>query len=171
MTIQIGQKAPDFHLQGVVEGKIMAGTFSLSDCKGKWVIVFFYPLDFTFVCPTEIIEFNKRYKEFTDINTVILGISVDSVYSHEAWAKDIGKISYPLLSDMTKSASKDYGVLIEDQGIALRGTFIIDPDQNVRCQVVHDINIGRSVSEHLRVLKALQGGNLCQVEWTPGSKT
>ncbi len=171
MAIQVGQKAPGFKLQGVVDGKIIAGPFTLDDYQDKWIVLFFYPLDFTFVCPTEILEFSKRNAEFTKLNAVILGVSIDSVYSHEAWIKDLGKLSYPLLSDITKTTSRDYGILLEEKGIALRGTFIIDPEQTIRYQLVHDLSVGRNVGETLRVLNALQGGQLCPVEWTPGKKT
>lgn len=169
MSLRVGSKVPDFKMQGVYKGEFK--DFSLSDYKGKWVVLFFYPLDFTFVCPTEIREFSKRNAEFEKHNARILGASVDSVYSHDAWIKgELGELTYPLLSDITKKVSEDYDVLLDD-GMALRGTFIIDPDGILRWMVVSDLGTGRSVSETLRSLQALQTGELCGVEWGPGEKT
>ena len=169
MSIRVGQNAPEFTLQGVVGDKFK--DVCLDEFKGKWVVLFFYPLDFTFICPTEITEFSKRDSEFKALNAQILGVSIDSVFSHKAWLKDLGNLNYPLLSDITKEVSRKYGVLLEDKGIALRGTFIIDPEGKLRYQLVHDLGIGRSVEEILRVLRALQTGELCPVEWKPGKKT
>ena len=169
MSARIGQAAPDVSLQGVVDGNFK--NISLDDYKGKWVVLFFYPLDFTFICPTEITEFSKRNGEFKALNAQVLGISVDSVFSHKAWLKELGNLNYPLLSDITKEVSRKYGVLLEERGIALRGTFIIDPEGKLRYQLVHDLGIGRSVEEIIRVLNALQTGELCPVEWKPGKKT
>jgi len=149
----------------------------LADYQGKWLILFFYPLDFTFVCPTEIRGFNSRLSEFQALGAEVLGVSVDSVYSHRAWIKTpvsengLGELTYPLASDITKQASREYSVLVEEQGIALRGLFIIDPDGILRYQVVCDLNVGRSLDETLRVLQALQSGGLCPLEWHPGEKT
>ena len=167
--IQVGQAAPDFEMEGVMGREFTK--VSLSDYKGKWVVLFFYPLDFTFVCPTEIKEFTKRCEEIRNLNAEVLGASVDSKYSHLAWVDDIGEQAYPLLSDLTKDVSLDYEVLDEDQGFAQRGTFIIDPEGIVRWIVVSDANVGRSVEETIRVLKALQTGELCPVEWKPGEET
>ena len=167
--LQIGFPAPKFSCEGYFKGK--KGNFSLADYKGKWRIVFFYPLDFTFVCPTELVELSKRHSEFEKINAQVLGISTDSVYSHEAWSKEIGDFNYPLLSDMTKDISFDYNVLLEDQGIALRGVFIIDPEGILRSYTVNDLSIGRNVDEILRVVTALQTGELCPVGWQNGKKT
>ncbi len=171
MSIQVGQKAPEFELQGLINREFRP--VKLADHRGKWVVLFFYPLDFTFVCPTEITEFAERRGEFERANAVILGCSTDSIYSHQAWAKTeaIGKLNYPLLSDQRHEVSRDYGVLIEDKGIALRGCFIIDPEGVLRYQLVHDLGIGRSAEEVLRVLHALQTGELCQANWKPGQKT
>lgn len=169
MSIRVGQNAPEFTLQGVVGDKFK--DVCLDEFKGKWVVLFFYPLDFTFICPTEITEFSKRDSDFKAANAQVLGVSVDSVFSHKAWLKELGILNYPLLSDITKEVSRKYGVLLEDKGISLRGTFIVDPEGKVRYQLVHDLGIGRSVEEVLRVLKALQTGELCPVEWKPGKKT
>jgi len=167
--LQVGAPAPKFEMEGYFKGD--KRRFSLEDYKGKWTVLVFYPLDFTFVCPTEMIELSKRHKEFEELNSQVLGVSVDSVYSHEAWAKDIGDLDYPLLSDMTKEASFDYGVLIHEQGIALRGTFIISPDGVLKSMNVNDLEVGRSVDEILRVVEALQTGELCPVGWKKGDKT
>jgi alkyl hydroperoxide reductase subunit AhpC len=167
--VKVDEPAPDFSLEGVLSRDFVK--VNLSDYKGKWVILFFYPLDFTFVCPTEIKAFTKHNKEIEDLNAIVLGASVDSKYSHLAWMDDIGEQSYPLLSDITKEVSRAYGVLVESEGTALRGTFIIDPDGILRWMVVHDASIGRSVEETIRVLQALQTGELCPVEWTPGEET
>lgn len=148
----------------------------LSDYKGKWVVMFFYPLDFTFVCPTEIRAFNDKYEEIKKAGAEVLAVSTDSVYSHRAWINTeeskggLGPMKYVLASDITKDVSRDYGVLMEDKGIALRGLFIIDPDGILQYQVVHSLNIGRSVDETLRVLEALKTGGLCGADWKPGQK-
>src|SRR3989304_9916942 len=139
----IGQQAPDFELEGVGAcGEFKK--FRLADYKGKWLVVFFYPLDFTFICPTEILEFSRRHNEFEQVNAAVVGVSIDSKFSHKAWLKELGDLNYPLLSDITKEVSRKYGVLLEDKGIALRGTFIIDPEGKLRYQLVHDLGIGRS---------------------------
>src|SRR3989338_155654 len=170
-NIQVGQKAPDFAAQALLPD----GSFKdvkLSDYKGKWVVLFFYPLDFTFVCPTEITAFRDRLKEFEKLNAVVIGASVDSVYSHQAWIKQqLGELGYPLASDISKEVSRRYGILLEEKGISLRGTFIVDPDGNLRWYLVNDLGIGRNVEEVLRVLTALQTGELCQANWKPGQKT
>jgi peroxiredoxin (alkyl hydroperoxide reductase subunit C) len=172
----VGLPAPDFTMETALGDGENFGKVSLSDYKGKWLVLFFYPLDFTFVCPTEITALSDRYEDFKDLDCEILGVSTDSKFSHRAWintSRDengLGKINYPLASDITKKVSIDYGVLIEDEGIALRGLFIIDPDGIVRYQVVTDNNIGRSVDETLRVLQALQSGGLCPANWRPGQK-
>ena len=167
---RVGKPAPQFHLEVTNPN----GDFSevrLSDYKGKWLVFFFYPLDFTFVCPTEITGFSKRISEFEALNAAVLGGSTDSVHSHKAWLKDLGEMHYPLFSDMSRRVSREYGVLIEEKGIALRGTFIIDPEGTLRYALYHDLGVGRSVTETLRVLKALQSGELCPVEWTEGGAT
>ena len=177
MALVIGQKAPDFCMETTRNLEALDHKAKLSDYLGKWLIVFFYPLDFTFVCPTEIRGFNSRLAEFTELNTEILGVSTDSVFCHRAWIKTpvadggLGGLKYPLAADMTKQVSRDYGVLIEDKGVALRGLFIIDPEGILRYQVVCDLNVGRSIDETLRVLQALQSGGLCPMEWHPGDQT
>lgn len=165
----VGKKAPDFNMVTALGDGSDFGKAALEDYKGKWLVLFFYPLDFTFVCPTEITGYSKKYEEFKKLGAEVLGASVDSQFSHQAWINgDLGKVNFPIASDMTKSVAKDFGILLEDEGIALRGLFIIDPEGVVRYSVVHDLNVGRSVDETLRVLQALQAGGLCPVDWSPG---
>jgi peroxiredoxin (alkyl hydroperoxide reductase subunit C) len=164
----INQPAPQFTAQAVVDGGDFK-TVSLSDYKGKFVVLFFYPLDFTFVCPTEITQFRDALKEFKAAGSEVLGCSVDSVHSHKRWLKDdLGDLGYPLVADLTKRISRDYGVLLEDAGIATRGTFIIDPQQNIQYMGIHNTNVGRDANEILRVLQALQSGELCGAGWKKG---
>lgn len=168
--MQVGRKAPDFALEGVLDDKFVE--VKLSDYLGNWVVLFFYPLDFTFVCPTEIRGFAARLSEFEDLDAQVLGCSVDSKYSHLAWTdKELGTLGFPLLSDMTRSVTREYGVLLEEQGYSLRGTFIVDPEGVLRYMVVHDNNVGRNLDETLRVLQALQTGELCPIDWKPGAPT
>jgi len=166
--LKIGSEAPGFTMEGYFKGE--KKEFSLEDYRGKWTVVFFYPLDFTFVCPTELTELSKRHSEFEALDAQVLGVSVDSVYSHEAWLKELGDFEYPLLSDMTKSTSFDYNVL-HDDGVSLRGAFIIDPDGILKSYMVNDLEVGRSVDEILRLVKAFQTGDLCPVGWHDGDKT
>jgi len=167
--LQIGNQVPTFDMEGYFKGNKQR--YALKDFKGKWVVLFFYPLDFTFVCPTELVELSKRHKEFEEMNTQVLGVSVDSVYSHEAWLKDLGDLEYPLLSDITKEVSADYNVLLHEAGISLRGTFIIDPDGVLKSYTVNDNSVGRNVDELKRTLQALQTGELCPINWSPGKGT
>jgi peroxiredoxin (alkyl hydroperoxide reductase subunit C) len=174
--LQVGKKAPPFDMPSTKDLKTLKENVSLSDYRGKWLILFFYPLDFTFVCPTEIKAFSDAYDEIKKAGADVLAVSTDSVYSHRAWintAPDkggLGPMNYVLASDITKDVSRDYGVLLEDKGIALRGLFIIDTEGYLQYQVVHSLNIGRSVGETLRVLEALKTGGLCGAEWKPGQK-
>ncbi|MEK7576815.1 MAG: peroxiredoxin [Patescibacteria group bacterium] len=168
--VKISEQAPEFSLEGYAGGKYK--TYSLKQYKNKWLVLFFYPLDFTFICPTEIRAFSKKYDQFKKLNADVLGVSVDSKESHKAWEEgSLGKINFPLLSDFHKKMSRDYDVLDEEAGTAMRGTFIIDPYNKIRYFVVSDDDVGRSVDETLRVLAALQTGKLCPVEWEPGKKT
>lgn len=165
----VGRKAPEFQMNTCLGDGSEFGKVNLSDYKGKWLVMFFYPLDFTFVCPTEITGYSKRIEEFKKEGAEVLAVSVDSEHSHKAWINSsLGKINFPIASDMTKKVSSDYGVLLEDAGVALRGLFIIDPEGVVRYSVIHDLNVGRSVDETLRVLKALKSGGLCPVDWEEG---
>lgn len=166
--IQVGCKVPLFKAEAYTKGEFK--DVSLKDYEGKWTLLFFYPLDFTFVCPTELIELSNRYKELEDMGVSILSVSVDSVYSHQAWCKEIGDLNFPMISDMDKSISYDYGVLHDDK-VSLRGAFLIDPDQVLRAQMVYDLPLGRSVDEIKRVFEAAMSGELCPVGWKKGDKT
>ncbi len=171
VRLQIGQRVPDVQAQALLAD----GSFKdvkLSDYKGKWVVLFFYPLDFTFVCPTEIQGFNKHYEEFKKMNAEVIGASTDSVYSHKAWTESsLGKVKFPLLGDTSHQVSDAFNVLIEDKGIALRGTFVIDPNGILKSAVVNDLPVGRSIEETLRTVQALQTGKLTGCGWKPGEKT
>lgn len=180
-TIQrplVQQSAPDFKGQAVANKEFKE--ISLKDYKGKWLCLFFYPLDFTFVCPTEITAFSDRHEEFKKLGCEILGVSVDSQFSHLAWINTprtkggLGDIHYPLLSDLGKEVSTAYQVLTPG-GVALRGLFLINPQQKIAYQVVHDLGVGRSVDETLRVLEAFQyvekNGEVCPAGWTKGKAT
>jgi alkyl hydroperoxide reductase subunit AhpC len=168
---EVGSLAPPFSLDAVVNMEFKK--VSLSDYQGKWVVLFFYPGDFTFVCPTEIKGFNKALAEFSAVNTQILAVSVDSRFSHLAWIKSgaLDKLDYPLLSDFSKLTARAYGVLDEEKSSARRGLFIIDPNGVIQHRVVHSDKVGRSVDETLRVLKALQTEELCPINWKPGDRT
>ena len=178
MSAQVQKEAPDFTATAVVNEDFKQ--IKLSEYRGKYVVLFFYPLDFTFVCPTEIVAFSDRIKDFHDRGAEVLGCSIDSQFSHLAWIQTprekggLGGLTYPLVADLTKKISTDYGVLLEG-GIALRGTFIIDQKGIVRAITVHDLPLGRSVDEALRVLDALQHfekhGEVCPAGWTKGGAT
>lgn len=170
----IGLPAPDFTMKTALGNGQEFGQASLSDYKGKWLVLFFYPLDFTFVCPTEIIALSDAVEDFNDLEAEVLGVSTDSIHSHKAWINTprdkngLGGLNYPLASDNLQTVAKAYGVLDENEGIAFRGLFIIDPEGVLKYQVVTDLNVGRSVDETLRVLQALQSGGLCAANWRPG---
>jgi len=169
MSRLVGKQAPDFKFNAVTGNGEEFVQIKLDDYKGKWLVLFFYPLDFTFVCPTEITGYSKQIDKFKELGAEVLGVSVDSEHSHKAWINSsLGQIEFPLASDMTKRVSDDYGVLIEEEGIALRGLFIINPEGVLQYSVVHDLNVGRSVDETLRVLQALQTGGLCPMDWEAG---
>lgn len=178
MAVQIGQPAPDFSAKAYDRSKDgtdgQFGMVKLSELKGKWVCLYFYPLDFTFVCPTEIVSFNKAVGEFEDRNCVLLTASTDSVYSHKGWCDshaDLKGMKHLMLADTTHALSRSFGVLKEDAGIAFRGVFLIDPNGVVRWIAVHDLSVGRNVEEVLRVLDALQTDKLCPCNWQKGEKT
>lgn len=171
--------APDFKGTAVVNGEFK--TISLSDYKGKYVVLFFYPLDFTFVCPTEIIAFSDRAKEFTDIGCELIACSTDSHFSHLAWINTprkqggLGEMKIPLLADKSMTIARDYGVLLEEAGVTFRGLFIIDPNGKLRQITVNDLPVGRSVDETLRLIQAFQftdkHGEVCPAGWKPGAAT
>ena len=168
--LTVGMAAPDLDLIGAGKGKV--GRYRLKDYTGGWVVLFFYPADFSFICPTEITEFSTNFSEFEKLNGVVLGASTDSCHSHKAWCETkLGKLNFPLLSDMSHQISEAYGTLIPEEGISLRGTFIIDPEGTLRYALYHDNNVGRSVKECLRVLAALQTGELCPASWEKGKPT
>jgi peroxiredoxin 2/4 len=174
---KVGQPAPSFDMPSTKNIEKLNENVRLDDYKGRWLVLLFYPLDFTFVCPTELTSFSDRYDDFEGIGAAVVGISTDSVHSHRAWLKTprdkggVEDLRYPLASDITKSVARDYGVLIEDKGVALRGLFVIDPEGTLRYAVIHDLNVGRSADETLRVIQALQTGGLCQADWRPGQET
>ncbi|HNQ15136.1 MAG TPA: peroxiredoxin [Pyrinomonadaceae bacterium] len=173
---KVGQPAPDFDLPSTKNLETLKENVKLSDYKGKWLILMFYPLDFTFVCPTELTAFSDRLDEINGVGAEVIGISTDSVHSHRAWIKTprdqngIEGLQYPLASDVAGRLAAKYNILVEEANIALRGLFIINPEGILQYAVVHDLNIGRSVDETLRVLQGLQTGGLCAANWTPGQE-
>ncbi|MFE5323730.1 peroxiredoxin [Paenibacillus sp. NPDC056579] len=176
-TVRIGLKAPSFDLPSTKNLETLEENVALEQYRGRWLMVFFWPFDFTYVCPTEIIAFSDHYDKFLELDCDVIGISVDSIYTHRAWIntprdqQGIGAISYPMASDFKKETARAYGVLDEASGAAHRGLFIIDPEGILRYQVVTDMNVGRSVDETLRILEALQSGGLCPANWKKGEKT
>jgi peroxiredoxin (alkyl hydroperoxide reductase subunit C) len=173
---KVGQPAPDFNMPSTKNIDTLAENVKLADYKGKWLILLFYPLDFTFVCPTELIHFSDRLEEFQGVGAEVLGISTDSVHSHRAWLKTpqdkngIEGVKYPIASDVGGKLAKAYNILVDEANIALRGLFIINPEGVLQYSVIHDLNIGRSVDETLRVLQGLQTGGLCSADWKPGQE-
>ena len=179
-SLRVGQQAPDFTATAVVDQDFKA--VKLAEYRGKYVVLFFYPLDFTFVCPTEITAFSDRYEEFKKLNTEVLGVSVDSEFSHLAWIQadrksgGVGDLNYPLVSDIKKEISTAYNVLDPDAGIALRGLFIIDKDGVIQHATINNLAFGRSVDETLRILQAIQHvqshpDEVCPAGWQPVEKT
>lgn len=178
--LRVGQPAPDFTATAVYDQEFK--TIKLSDYRGKYVVLFFYPLDFTFVCPTEITAFSDRHDEFKTTNTEILGVSVDSEFSHLAWTQTdrksggVGDLNYPLVSDIKKEISAAYNVLDPEAGVALRGLFIIDKDGVIQHATINNLAFGRSVDETLRTLQAIQyvqshPDEVCPANWKPGDAT
>ena len=178
MTVQVGKPAPEFEVKAYDRTKDGSDdqfkTVKLSDYSGKWVCLYFYPLDFTFVCPTEIVAFNNALGDFQDRDCEVLTASTDSVYSHKGWCDahaDLAQMKHLMLADSTHCLSSAYGVLKEDAGIAYRGIFLIDPNGTCRWLAVHDLSVGRNVDEVLRVLDALQTDKLCPCNWNKGDST
>ncbi|MDB5038263.1 MAG: Alkyl hydroperoxide reductase protein [Bacteriovoracaceae bacterium] len=175
--LTIGDKFPNFKLDATIaidKKDDNFKTLSLSDYKGKWKTVFFWPLDFTFVCPTEIAEFNKNHSAFADRGTILLGASCDSKFTHLAWRKDhadLKGLKFPMLADYNKTLSTELGILHKGAGAPLRATFIVDPEDTIRWVDVCDLSVGRSVKEVIRVLDALQTGELCPCGWEKGDPT
>ena len=171
--IHIGKPAPSFeHVTAYQKGHEGFRHVSLKDYRGKWVVFFFYPRDFTFVCPTEIKGFGARAGEFAKLNAEVLAASTDSEWSHKAWfERDLAEVAYPVLADTTHAVSSAFDVYNESEGKAERGLFLIDPEGIVKYALVSAGSVGRSVDETLRVLQALQSGGLCPIDWKPGVKT
>ena len=180
MSVLVGKPAPDFTAQAVMPDNSIEAKFNLKEQgKGKNVVLFFYPLDFTFVCPSEIIAFNNRVNEFKTRNTLVVGVSVDSQFTHLAWKNTavekggIGNIQFPLVADLTKQIARDYDVLVND-AVALRGTFLIDKNGIVQHQVVNNLPLGRNVDEAIRMVDALQfheeNGEVCPAGWNRGDE-
>ncbi|MDQ6964469.1 MAG: peroxiredoxin [Mariprofundales bacterium] len=195
MSVLVGRQAPDFTATTVLADGTIKEDFTLSSYRGRYVVLFFYPLDFTFVCPTELIAFDHRIKEFESRGVQVIGVSVDSQFSHLAWRNTavdrggIGAVSYPLVADLTKKIAADYDVLINNQSVededgcqihllggdvALRGSFLIDREGVVQHQVVNNLPLGRNIDEMLRMIDALQfteeHGEVCPAGWNRGSK-
>ena len=178
MPAFVTKEAPDFTATAVVNEEFK--TVKLSDYRGKYIVLFFYPLDFTFVCPTEIIAFSDKIEEFRKRGAEVLGCSIDSQFSHLAWIRTprsdggLGGLKYPLVADLTKKISSDYGVL-NDGGIALRGTFLIDKNGILRHALINDLPLGRNIDEAIRMIDALhffeQHGEVCPANWKPGAMT
>jgi peroxiredoxin (alkyl hydroperoxide reductase subunit C) len=174
--VTVGMKFPEFSKKSVVsieKGKEFSEV-SNKDIDGKWAVMFWWPKDFTFVCPTEIAEFNKNYSNFTDRETVLLGASTDNEYVHHAWRlahKDLRDLRFPMIADTSKSLAEELGILSADEKVAYRATYIIDPEGIVRWVSVNDLSVGRNVSEVLRVLDALQTDELCPCNWNKGEET
>jgi alkyl hydroperoxide reductase subunit AhpC len=169
--VNVLEKAPHFKATAVV-GKGEFQPLDLADFEGSWVVLFFYPADFTTVCPTELLELSRRAKEFAAINAEIIGISTDSKHAHRAWINmDLGELAFPLAADPKREIARAYGALLEHEGIATRATFLIDPKGVVQYASSHPPAVGRSISEILRVLEALQTGQNVPVDWSPGKPT
>ncbi len=173
----INKPAPDFTGDAFVDNKIKK--ISLSDYKGKWVVLFFYPADFTFICPTELGELADNYDKIKGLDAAVISVSTDTVFVHKAWhdnSDTIKKIKFPMLADSNGRVSKNYGVYIEEEGVALRGTFIIDPNGIIKAYEVHNNDIGRSCEETIRKIQAAKfvsenKGHVCPINWKPGKET
>lgn len=178
MSRLVGKTAPDFSAEAVVGGEFK--TISLSNYQGKWKVLFFYPLDFTFVCPTEITAFSDAANKFREINCELITCSVDSKFSHLAWTKmarnegGLGSINFPILADLSKKIARDYEVLIEEAGVALRGLFIIDDKNVIQHATINNLSVGRNVNETLRLVEAYQytakNGEVCPAGWNKGDE-
>lgn len=174
----VGRQAPKFEMDAVLQNKEF-GKVSLDEImkKDQWTVLFFYPMDFTTVCPTEITSLSDQFDEFEELDTEVIGVSTDTIYSHKAWINTtreengLGGLNFPLAADTNHKTAREYGVLIEEEGIALRGLFIISPEGELMYAAVNHTNVGRDVDETLRVLQALQTGGLCPANWKPGQET
>lgn len=169
MFAKVGNLAPDFSAEALIGDEVKK--ISLSDYRGKWLILIFYPLDFSRVCPSEITALDMSYDKFKELNAEVLSISVDSVHSHRAWKKEIGGVKFPMISDLTREISHRYNVIVPEKGFALRATFIIDPEGRVRVATIQAPSIGRNTEEILRLIQACQTDELCPADWKPGQRT
>ena len=179
MAVLVNKQAPDFSAEAVVKGDFKQ--IRLSDYRGKYVVLFFYPLDFTFVCPTELHTFQDKLDAFRQLNTEVLGVSVDSAHCHHAWLRTpknnggIQGVTYPLIADINKTIARDYDVLLHDDGIALRGTFLIDKEGIVQHQTINNLPLGRNIDEFVRLTESLQfteeHGEVCPANWQKGEKS
>jgi alkyl hydroperoxide reductase subunit AhpC len=174
--LSVGDKFPEFNVKATVSNDIKTAFIDVTNTtyKGKWLVVFFYPKDFTFVCPTEIAEFGKHDKDFKDRDAQILGASIDSEFVHMAWRKDhkdLNNLPFPLLADIKRELSTSLGILDKNAGVSQRATFVVDPDGIIRFTMVTDLSVGRNVKEVLRVLDALQSDELCPCNWQKGEDT
>lgn len=174
--VGIGEKFPAFALKGVVSNDLSNAFVDITDksYKGKWLVVFFWPKDFTFVCPTEIAEFGKLNREFSDRDAQVLGVSTDSEFVHLAWRSqkdELKNLPFPMLADIKRELSQNLGILDPNEGVAQRATYVVDPDGIVRFVMVTDLSVGRNVKEVIRVLDALQTGELCPCNWEKGKPT
>jgi len=175
--VTINEPAPEFTQDAFVNNEVKK--ISLSDYKGKWVVLFFYPADFTFVCPTELGELADRHEELKGLGAEVISVSTDTAFVHKAWhdnSPTIGKIKFPMLADPTGKVCKDYGTYIEGEGLSLRGTFLIDPEGVLKAYELHDNSIGRSSDELIRKIQAAQyvaehSGEVCPMNWKPGKST
>lgn len=175
--VTINEKAPEFTAEAYHNDEIKK--VSLSDYKGKWVVLFFYPADFTFICPTELGELADNYEKLKELGTEVISVSTDTTFVHKAWhdnSETIKKVKFPMLADPTGKVCKDYGTYIEGEGLSLRGTFLIDPEGTLKAYEIHDNSIGRSTEELIRKIQAAQyvaehKGEVCPINWKPGSKT
>ena len=173
MALRVGQPVPDHSVQAYVRGEGSPSEFDLSNHRGKWVVLFFYPRDFTFICPTELAAFAERHEDFLTERAVVIGASTDSFFSHKAWFESdprLAGVEYPVIADTAHELSRSYGVLLDD-GATHRATFIIDPDGTLVHMSVNEHDVGRSVEEVLRILQAFRTGALCPVDWAPGKAT
>jgi peroxiredoxin (alkyl hydroperoxide reductase subunit C) len=168
----VGKPAADFRMASTKDMNSLSEDVTLADYAGRWLVLFFYPADFTFVCPSEVLAFSNAVPAFAEFEADVLGVSTDGVYSHQAWCEFIlGKLNFPLASDTNHRVSRAFGVLLEDEGIAQRGLFIVDPEGVIRYEVIHDDSTGRSVDEVMRVLQALQAPGRKPAGWTPPAET
>jgi peroxiredoxin (alkyl hydroperoxide reductase subunit C) len=173
MSIRVGESVPDHSVQAYVRGERSPSEFDLSSHRGKWVVLFFYPRDFTFICPTELAAFAERHDDFLDERAIVIGASTDSYYSHKAWFESdprLAGVDYPVIADTAHELSRSFGVLLDD-GATHRATFIVDPAGTLVHMSVNEHDVGRSVDEVLRILRAFRTGALCPVDWAPGKAT